>query len=37
MKMQRFIRDPSGSALAFTGLALAMIMAPAAIGVDTKN
>ncbi len=32
MKMRRFIRDTSGSALAITGLALAMILASAALG-----
>ena len=34
MKMQRFIKDTSGSAMAITGLALAMLLASAAIGVD---
>ncbi len=34
MKMQRFIRDPSGTVLAFFGMALAMLLASAAIAVD---
>ncbi len=34
MKIQQFFRDTSGSAMAFTGLALAMLLASAAIGVD---
>ena len=34
MKIQQFFRDTSGSAMAFTGLALAMLLASAAIAVD---
>lgn len=34
MLTQRFIKDASGSALTLTGLAVAMILASAAIGVD---
>ncbi len=34
MKMRRFIGDTSGTVLAFSGMALAMLMASAAIAVD---
>ena len=34
MKMQWFIRDTSGSALAIAGLALAMLLASTAMAVD---